>query len=110
MQGKEIINKVVVEVASLPIYIYRYGISPFKPATCRHIPTCSKYSLDALRLHGLFVGGALSVDRIARCHPWGTSGYDPVPLFIFKVFLRSKDKVTRLKPHLIRADDEDDTI
>lgn len=97
---KNILNRVVIEVASLPIYIYRYGISPFKPATCRHYPTCSKYSLDALKTHGIFVGGLLSVDRIARCNPWGTSGYDPVPLFRFKIFARSKFRVSRLKPHL----------
>ena len=49
------------------------------PGTCRHFPTCSKYAIAALEVHGLYKGGWLSVKRIMRCQPWGTSGYDPVP-------------------------------
>jgi len=55
------------------------AISPFTPATCRFSPTCSSYSKEALEKHGLFKGGWLAIKRIAKCHPWGGSGYDPVP-------------------------------
>ena len=63
----------------IPIYIYKYAISPWTPASCRHIPTCSEYAVQALKIHGPFRGGLLTVKRISRCHPWGTHGYDPVP-------------------------------
>ncbi len=46
---------------------------------CRHVPTCSHYALEALRQHGAMRGGWLTVRRLARCHPWGTAGLDPVP-------------------------------
>lgn len=49
------------------------------PASCRHIPTCSAYSMEAIKKYGIFKGGWLAVKRISRCHPWGTSGPDPVP-------------------------------
>ena len=61
------------------IKFYRSSISPFFPATCRHQPTCSQYSIEALEKHGLFFGSYLMVKRILSCHPWGNSGYDPVP-------------------------------
>lgn len=66
------------------IYIYKYLVSPILPGGCRHYPTCSTYTIDALKLHGLIRGSYLGANRIGRCHPWGTSGYDPVPRFIFK--------------------------
>lgn len=61
------------------VRIYQVAISPFTPATCRFEPTCSNYTLQALRKHGLFKGGWLATKRIFSCHPWGKSGYDPVP-------------------------------
>ena len=61
------------------IKIYQNFISPFTPATCRYSPTCSSYTKEALQKHGLFKGGWLSVKRIFSCHPFGGSGYDPVP-------------------------------
>lgn len=61
------------------IKIYQYILSPLLPATCRFYPTCSQYSLEALQKHGLFKGVKLAVKRISKCHPWGSSGYDPVP-------------------------------
>ncbi len=63
----------------LPILFYRYCISPLKPPTCRFTPTCSEYALIALKKYGLFKGMWLTVKRLLRCHPWGGSGYDPVP-------------------------------
>ncbi|NQZ45111.1 MAG: membrane protein insertion efficiency factor YidD [Flavobacteriaceae bacterium] len=58
---------------------YQYLISPYTPATCRYSPTCSTYTIQALRKHGLFKGGWLAIKRISSCHPWGGKGYDPVP-------------------------------
>ncbi|KAB1157710.1 membrane protein insertion efficiency factor YidD [Flavobacterium luteum] len=61
------------------VRFYQVAISPFTPATCRFEPTCSNYTIEALKTHGLFYGGYLAVKRILSCHPWGKSGYDPVP-------------------------------
>ncbi|MDT0295460.1 membrane protein insertion efficiency factor YidD [Mesonia ostreae] len=61
------------------IKVYQNYISPLTPASCRFQPTCSSYAKEAFKTHGLFKGIFLSVKRIARCHPWGESGYDPVP-------------------------------
>jgi hypothetical protein len=61
------------------IKIYQLLISPLFPPSCRFTPTCSHYSLEALKRFGIFKGGWLSIKRILRCHPWGGSGYDPVP-------------------------------
>ncbi len=63
----------------LLVQIYRYAISPWLGANCRFQPSCSEYAVTALRQYGAFRGSALAVKRIARCHPWGGSGYDPVP-------------------------------
>jgi uncharacterized protein len=61
------------------IWVYRNMISPLKPATCRFTPTCSAYALGAVNKYGPFKGGWMALKRIGRCHPWGGSGYDPVP-------------------------------
>ncbi len=63
----------------LLVRFYQVAISPLKPPTCRFSPTCSTYALEALRKYGLLKGGRLALRRIMRCHPWGGSGYDPVP-------------------------------
>ncbi|MGB0304928.1 MAG: membrane protein insertion efficiency factor YidD [Flavobacteriaceae bacterium] len=63
----------------LLIKIYQNFISPLLPSTCRFQPTCSHYSIEALKKHGAFRGGFLAIKRIARCHPWGDSGHDQVP-------------------------------
>lgn len=62
-----------------PIQFYRCVISPMTPPSCRFTPTCSQYAIEAIRKHGPFKGMYLAVRRILRCHPWGGSGYDPVP-------------------------------
>ena len=54
-------------------------LSPFLGKNCRFHPTCSNYMIEALKIHGLFVGLWLGMKRILRCHPWGKSGFDPVP-------------------------------
>ncbi|MBC8319404.1 MAG: membrane protein insertion efficiency factor YidD [Bacteroidetes bacterium] len=61
------------------IRIYQYTLSPFLGRSCRYTPTCSSYSVDAIKKHGPFKGGWLSIKRIASCNPWGDSGWDPVP-------------------------------
>ncbi len=61
------------------IRIYQGAISPYLMPACRYSPSCSAYGAEAIRLHGPFRGGLLALKRIARCHPWGGSGYDPVP-------------------------------
>jgi len=69
---------------SVPVYIYRYLISPYLRPACRHVPSCSQYALDALRLHGPVRGLFMGTSRIFRCRPGGTHGYDPVPLILIK--------------------------
>jgi len=61
------------------ITIYRVAVSPFLPVSCRYLPTCSAYALEAIERHGAFRGTRLAICRLARCHPWGGDGYDPVP-------------------------------
>ncbi|MFZ9075345.1 MAG: membrane protein insertion efficiency factor YidD [Flavobacteriaceae bacterium] len=58
---------------------YQNFISPLFPPTCRFTPTCSQYTVEALKKYGLFKGGWLALKRISRCHPWGGSGSDPIP-------------------------------
>lgn len=64
---------------ALPVRAYRLVASPWVGRSCRFQPTCSEYALEALERHGGLKGGWLAAHRICRCHPWGGSGYDPVP-------------------------------
>lgn len=73
------IQKLLTLLLVIPIKFYQYCISPLFPPTCRYTPTCSQYALEAIRKHGPFKGLWLTVKRLLRCHPWGGSGYDPVP-------------------------------
>ncbi|AFH50481.1 Hypothetical protein IALB_2778 [Ignavibacterium album JCM 16511] len=79
---KETINK-ILKLLAFPfiilIKIYQIFISPLFPSSCRYTPTCSQYTLEALKKYGLLKGLWLGIKRISRCHPWGGSGYDPVP-------------------------------
>ncbi len=61
------------------IRFYQVAISPWLPSSCRFTPSCSAYGIEALKKHGFFYGGWLTIKRIVRCNPWGGSGYDPVP-------------------------------
>ena len=63
----------------VPIWIYRMLISPLLGPRCRYQPTCSHYGVQAIEQHGAWAGGWLTASRLCRCHPWGPSGYDPVP-------------------------------
>jgi uncharacterized protein len=60
------------------VHAYQH-VFAYRPSPCRYLPTCSNYALDALERHGALKGGWLAVRRISRCHPWGSSGWDPVP-------------------------------
>ena len=73
------LSKAVVWILLIPIFFYQRCISPFTPPSCRFTPTCSEYAKQALRKHGPIKGLWLAFRRILRCHPWGGSGYDPVP-------------------------------
>lgn len=74
-----LVMRLLAHLVSVPVLIWRYLISPAMPPACRYMPSCSEYSLEALRLHGPVRGSYLTVRRLARCHPWGGHGYDPVP-------------------------------
>ncbi len=63
----------------LPVFIYRYAISPLLPNACRYYPSCSAYAVEAIMLHGILRGSWLTICRLARCHPWSKGGVDPVP-------------------------------
>ena len=61
------------------IGLYRYLVSPILGPNCRYTPTCSEYSQEAVMRFGVLKGGWIAIKRIVSCHPWGKSGYDPVP-------------------------------
>lgn len=58
---------------------WQLGPSAILPPSCRYQPTCSAYAIEAISRYGAWRGGRLAVRRLARCHPWGGAGYDPVP-------------------------------
>lgn len=76
-------SRAVRRIAASPllalIWIYQNCISPFTPPSCRFTPTCSQYAKQAVTKYGALKGGFIALKRILRCHPWGGSGYDPVP-------------------------------
>ncbi len=76
---RDIVKKISIFPFIVLIKFYKVCISPYKPATCRFTPTCSEYALQAFRKWGPFKGLYLTARRLLRCHPWGGSGYDPVP-------------------------------
>lgn len=61
------------------IRFYQYALSPLMGRSCRYAPTCSEYTVEAIRKYGAIKGGWLGAKRIGRCHPWHPGGYDPVP-------------------------------
>ncbi len=75
----EILRKIFSFILILPIRFYQLTISPLLPQSCRHVPTCSSYAIEAIKIHGIFKGTWLAIVRLSKCHPWGTHGFDPVP-------------------------------
>ncbi|WP_319559784.1 membrane protein insertion efficiency factor YidD [Marispirochaeta sp.] len=75
MKIRDLVNLPLIFLVKL----YRFAISPLFPPSCRFYPTCSAYTLEALRKHGPVKGLGLSVRRILRCHPYNPGGHDPVP-------------------------------
>ena len=73
------LRTIVIAPLVFLVRAYQILISPLLPSTCRYQPTCSHYTVEALKKHGLWHGGRLAIKRIFSCHPWGGSGYDPVP-------------------------------
>lgn len=71
--------RIFAQILALPIRAYRLLWSPWVGHNCRYQPTCSAYALEALERHGALKGAWLAMRRIGRCHPFGASGYDPVP-------------------------------
>lgn len=72
---RPIITKILLGL----IKLYQTLISPLTPSTCRFQPTCSHYAKEAIVIHGARKGSVLALRRLLKCHPWGKSGYDPVP-------------------------------
>ncbi|MBC7913794.1 MAG: membrane protein insertion efficiency factor YidD [Pyrinomonadaceae bacterium] len=75
----KLLSKLLGQCFLFLIKIYQYLISPLLGASCRYTPTCSQYGLEAIKKYGPFKGLWLTLKRIARCHPWGGHGHDPVP-------------------------------
>jgi putative membrane protein insertion efficiency factor len=71
----KLFGKILIGVITL----YRLFLSPLLGTNCRFQPSCSVYGIEAITRHGALKGGWLTVRRISKCHPWGASGYDPVP-------------------------------
>jgi hypothetical protein len=80
------LRKILNILVLIPVYIYRWFISPLTPGSCRHVPTCSEYMVDAIKTHGPGRGLVMGLNRLSRCHPWGSHGYDPVPQIIVKKY------------------------
>lgn len=72
-------RKFMVALWILPIRLYQLLISPLWPGVCRYYPSCSVYATEAIQRFGIIHGTWLAIKRIARCHPWGGHGFDPVP-------------------------------
>lgn len=73
------VKKMLTFLLIIPVRFYQLFISPYTMSSCRYTPTCSHYTIEALRKHGPLKGLWLGIKRISRCHPWGGHGYDPVP-------------------------------
>lgn len=69
----------LAHIIALPVRFYRLVFSPMVGKSCRYQPTCSAYAMEALETHGALKGSWLAAKRIGKCHPFGGSGYDPVP-------------------------------
>jgi hypothetical protein len=75
----KLLNHIISFILIALVKFYQYAISPHFPRVCRYHPTCSQYMIEAIQTHGVIKGVWLGIKRIGRCHPYGGSGYDPVP-------------------------------
>lgn len=73
------LKKAIAWLMIVLIRFYQMAISPYLRPSCRYIPTCSQFYIEAVTKYGPFKGSFLGVKRLFRCHPWGGHGYDPVP-------------------------------
>ena len=71
--------KILNFIFIIPVKLYQVLLSPLLGQSCRYHPTCSQYTIEAIEKNGPIKGIWLGTKRIARCHPWGGSGHDPVP-------------------------------
>jgi hypothetical protein len=78
-QAIRTVSAAAVRAVVFLIRLYRHMVSPLRPATCRFVPTCSQYAVDALTEYGLIRGTWLAVTRLAKCGPWHPGGWDPIP-------------------------------
>ncbi len=99
MNVLKVMKAALVEILVLPVRIYRLLISPLKPPTCRYVPSCSEYFIQAVKKRGPITGLLIGILRLLRCHPFGGSGYDPVP----DRGLRYRDPGERLKTNSERS-------
>ena len=76
---KKMLKKILIFPLIVLIKAYQSFISPLLTPSCRFTPTCSHYAIESLTKYGIFKGVILTTKRISKCHPWGKSGYDPVP-------------------------------
>ncbi len=79
LEAQPLVKRILSKMLLAPIKFYKYFISPHLPNACRYTPTCSVYAMQAIEKYGPFKGLWLAIKRLCRCHPWGGSGYDPVP-------------------------------
>ena len=70
--------KIVANIIIKIIKCYKFLISPLLGNSCRYLPTCSEYTIQAIKKFGLIKGTTLSLNRISKCHPWGKGGFDPI--------------------------------
>jgi putative membrane protein insertion efficiency factor len=75
----QLVRRLFIAFLVLLVRIYQYTLGPILPNACRYAPTCSQYAITAIKKYGPIKGAWLAAKRIASCHPWGGSGYDPVP-------------------------------
>jgi putative membrane protein insertion efficiency factor len=80
MSEQELPSRRSVRVALLVVRGYQLLVRPMLSGQCRYLPTCSEYAAEAIATHGVLRGGWMGVTRVMRCHPFGGSGFDPVPL------------------------------
>lgn len=93
-----VVRRVLVALLVAPVQLYQVVVSPLLGPRCRFYPSCSSYTVQALRRHGPLRGTALAAWRVLRCHPWNPGGIDPVPP-------RRAARQRRAEPHHYRDPD-----